>query len=70
LTIETRPDLVTHQHCQQWRELGVTRVEMGVQTTDDEVLRLNKRGHTLQAVYQAIHLMRQYGFKISLHLMP
>jgi len=28
LTIETRPDLVTHDHCQQWRELGVTRIEM------------------------------------------
>jgi elongator complex protein 3 len=50
--------------------LGVTRIEMGVQTTDDEILRLNKRGHTIEQVKQAIHLMRQYGFKISLHLMP
>jgi elongator complex protein 3 len=43
---------------------------MGVQSTDEEVLRLNKRGHTLETVRQAIHLMRQYGFKISLHVMP
>ncbi|MDR0283170.1 MAG: radical SAM protein [Candidatus Peribacteria bacterium] len=70
LTIETRPDLVTHEHCQQRRYLGVTRIEMGVQSTDDEILRLNKRGHTIQDVREAIHLMRQYGFKISLHLMP
>jgi elongator complex protein 3 len=43
---------------------------MGVQSTDDEILRLNKRGHTLQQVRDALHLMRRYGFKISLHLMP
>jgi elongator complex protein 3 len=43
---------------------------MGVQTTDDEILGLNKRGHTIEQVRQAVHLMRQYGFKISLHLMP
>lgn len=70
LTIETRPDLVTHKHCQEWRDLGVTRVEMGVQTTDNEILQLNKRGHTIDAVKQAMHIMRQYGFKISIHLMP
>jgi elongator complex protein 3 len=70
LTIETRPDLVSHSTCQRWRTLGITRIEMGVQTTDEEILRLNKRGHTLQQVREAVHLMRQYGFKISLHLMP
>ncbi|MDR2415581.1 MAG: tRNA uridine(34) 5-carboxymethylaminomethyl modification radical SAM/GNAT enzyme Elp3 [Candidatus Peribacteria bacterium] len=70
LTIETRPDLVHHSTCQKWREFGVTRVEMGVQSTDEEVLCLNKRGHTLETVRQAVHLMRQYGFKISLHVMP
>jgi elongator complex protein 3 len=43
---------------------------MGVQSTDDEILRLNRRGHTIQDVRNAVHLMRQYGFKISLHLMP
>jgi elongator complex protein 3 len=43
---------------------------MGVQSTDDEILRLNKRGHTIAVVKQAMHLMRQYGFKISIHLMP
>jgi len=70
LTIETRPDLVTHKNCQSRRELGVTRVEMGVQSSDDEILEMNKRGHGIQKVKEAMHLMRQYGFKISLHLMP
>ncbi len=70
LTIETRPDLVSHRNCQSWRKFGVTRVEMGIQSTNDEVLELNKRGHTVQAIKEAIHLLRKYGFKISIHLMP
>ena len=70
LTIETRPDLVNHTNCRFWRELGVTRVEMWIQSTDDEVLRLNKRGHDVQKIKDAIHIMRQYGLKISIHLMP
>ena len=70
LTIETRPDLVSHENCKFWRELGVTRVEMWIQSTDDEVLKLNKRGHDVQKIKDAIYIMRQYGLKISIHLMP
>ena len=70
LTIETRPDLVNHENCKFWRELGVTRVEMWIQSTNDEVLKLNKRGHNVQKIKDAIHVMRQYWLKISIHLMP
>jgi elongator complex protein 3 len=70
LTIETRPDLVSHSQCQRRRRFGITRIEMGLQSTDDEVLRLNKRGHTVQQIRDAVHLIRQYGLKISLHVMP
>lgn len=70
LTIETRPDLVSHENCKFWRELWVTRVEMWIQSTDDEVLKLNKRGHDVQKIKDAIYVMRQYGLKISIHLMP
>ena len=70
LTIETRPDLVNHTNCKFWRELWVTRVEMWIQSTNDEVLKLNKRWHDVQKIKEAMHVMRQYGFKISIHLMP
>ena len=70
LTIETRPDLVNHTNCKFWRELWVTRVEMWIQSTNNEVLKLNKRGHDVQKIKEAIHIMRQYGLKISIHLMP
>lgn len=43
LTIETRPEYVTDENCQLWRELGITRLEMGIQSTNDTVLDMNKR---------------------------
>ncbi len=69
LTIETRPEYVTHENLRFWRELGVTRVEMGVQSMFDEVLEANKRGHTVAHIRQAMDLLRKYGFKISIHIM-
>lgn len=70
LTIETRPEYITDDNCIFRRELGITRIEMGVQSLDEEVLKLNKRGHTVEQARQACHKMRQYGFKFSLHIMP
>ncbi len=70
LTIETRPEYVTDENCIFWRMLGVTRIEMGIQSLDDKVLQANKRGHTVQQARQACDLLRRYGFKISLHIMP
>lgn len=70
LTIETRPEFVTDQNCRDRRAMGVTRIEMGVQSTDDVVLDLNKRGHHLAEVEKALHKLRQYAFKFSIHIMP
>ena len=70
LTVETRPEYVTDENCQLWRELGITRLEMGIQSTNDTVLDLNKRGHSVEQCKAACHKLRQYGFKFSVHLMP
>ncbi len=70
LTIETRPEYVTDENCQFRRELWVTRIEMGVQSLDEKVLAMNKRGHTVQQAREACHKLRQYGFKFCLHIMP
>jgi elongator complex protein 3 len=70
LTIETRPEYVTDENCQLWRELGVTRMEMGIQTLHNSVHELNIRGHDNDAITTAMHKLRQYGFKISNHYMP
>src|SRR5690349_10712769 len=70
LVIETRPDWVTPEEIRHLRKLGVTKVQIGVQSLDDEVLALNKRGHDVQAVRQALGLLRTAGFKLHLHWMP
>lgn len=70
LTIETRPEYVTDDNCKLWREMWVTRLEIWIQSMYDDVLIKNKRGHTVQQFRHAIHKLRQYAFKFSIHIMP
>lgn len=70
LTIETRPEFVTDKNCLFWRRLGVTRIEMGIQSLYDDILEANKRGHDVECIRKAMHKLRQYWFKVSVHIMP
>lgn len=70
LTIETRPDSITEKEIINLRELGVTRVELGVQTIYDDVLKTIKRGHSVDKTIEATFLLREAGFKVGYHLMP
>jgi elongator complex protein 3 len=70
LVIETRPDRLSIKECINLRFFGVTKIQIGIQSTDSQILRKNKRGHTMRQVYQAFRLMRQFGFKIHIHIMP
>ena len=70
LVIETRPDWVTPEEIRHLRKLGVTKVQIGVQSLDDEILSLNKRGHDVASVRHALGLLRTAGFKLHLHWMP
>ena len=70
LVVETRPDLVTKEELAWYRTLGVTKVQMGAQSMDDTILKLNHRGHTVRDTLDATALLRAGGFKIVLHWMP
>jgi elongator complex protein 3 len=70
LSVETRPDEVTPDELAWFRTLGVTKVQMGAQSLDDAILRLNERGHTVADLHHAVALLRAGGFKIVLHWMP
>lgn len=70
LTIETRPDWITPQEIVRLRELGVTRVELGVQALDDDILTLTKRGHSVADTVLATALLKQVGFKTDYHILP
>jgi len=70
LVIETRPDEINPAELAEMRRLGVTKVQMGAQSLDDEILLLNKRGHSVDDLLRATALLRAGGFKIVLHWMP
>ena len=70
LCIETRPDWCQQKEIDRMLEFGATRVELGVQTLNDEIYRLVRRGHTVADVIKATALLREHGFKVYYHWMP
>lgn len=70
LVIETRPDWISPDEVIRLRREGVTKVQLGVQSVNEQILTLNRRGHTVQDVYNALRWLRLGGFKIVLHWMP
>ncbi len=70
LSIETRPDYIDKESLKFFRELGITKVELGVQCLDDKIYKLNKRGHGIKEVKESLKLLKDAGFKINVHFMP
>jgi elongator complex protein 3 len=70
LTLETRPDYIDKKEITRMRKLGATRVELGVQSIYDDVLKLNNRGHGRKEIIKATKLLKEAGFKINYHMMP
>lgn len=70
LCIETRPDWCGQEEIERMLEFGTTRVEVGVQTLDDEIYRLVRRGHRVEDVVRASARLREHGFKVHYHWMP
>ncbi|MBD3299723.1 MAG: tRNA uridine(34) 5-carboxymethylaminomethyl modification radical SAM/GNAT enzyme Elp3 [Candidatus Moranbacteria bacterium] len=70
LTLETRPDTLNLEELLKYRELGSTRVEIGVQSIYDDILRKNNRGHSVKTTIKATKLLKYLGFKINYHIMP
>jgi elongator complex protein 3 len=70
LTVETRPDWFRLQHADQLLELGVTRIELGIQTVFDDVLYNINRGHTVEDSISATRIAKNSGFKVCYHMMP
>ena len=70
MCIETRPDWCGEKEIKNMLDFGTTRVELGVQTLDDEVHHLTRRGHGVAETITATRLLRDYGFKVYYHWMP
>ncbi len=70
ITFETRPDWCRKEHIDRMLDYGVTKVELGVQHVDDEILRYNRRGCTVADTVEANTLLRDAGMKVGFHMMP
>ena len=69
IRISTRPDAITPDILNILKAKGVRAIELGCQSLDDEVLRLNHRGHTAEDVEKASALIKRYGFSLGLQMM-
>ncbi|MFH1306645.1 MAG: tRNA uridine(34) 5-carboxymethylaminomethyl modification radical SAM/GNAT enzyme Elp3 [Candidatus Micrarchaeota archaeon] len=70
LTIETRPDWCKISHIDKMLEWGATRVELGVQTLDNKILKKVKRGHDVNETIRATADLKNSAFKVCYHFMP
>ena len=69
IRLSTRPDYISTEILDMLKSYGVTAVELGVQSMDDEVLIKNRRGHTADDTKKAVRLLKEYGFETGLQMM-
>lgn len=67
--MSTRPDYIDRRILDNLASYGADVIELGVQSFDPEVLRLSERGHTVEQVYEACSLIKEYGFTLGIQLM-
>ena len=70
LTFETRPDWASKPQVQELLQFGATRVELGVQSLDDQVLAKVKRGHGVKETIDATKNCKDAFLKVGYHIMP
>lgn len=69
IRISTRPDCIDEGILEILKKYGVTSIELGCQSMDDEVLLLNGRGHTASQCESACRLVKKYGFELGVQMM-
>jgi len=70
LCIETKPDYALLKQAKEMLRLGATRVELGVQTVYDDVLRAINRGHGIKETIESTKILKDLGFKVTYQMMP
>ena len=70
ICIETRPDALSREWIVHFRRCGVTRIQLGVQSTHNHILKKINRGHNIECAVEAMEYLRNLCFKIDIHIMP
>ncbi|WP_299977632.1 elongator complex protein 3 [Desulfobacula sp.] len=69
IRFSTRPDTITRQALDLVNPYNISAIELGVQSMNDEILLNSNRGHTGKDTISAIHLLKEYSFKIGVQVM-
>ncbi|MBQ1934153.1 MAG: radical SAM protein [Clostridia bacterium] len=69
LRCSTRPDYINGEILDLLISYGFEAVELGVQSADDAVLSLCKRGHCVADTEHACHLIREHGLRLGGQMM-
>ncbi len=69
LVLETRPDKIDPNVLTSLRRLGATKIQIGVQSTRNEILEINARESSTDHLERSFALLRLFGFKIHAHAM-
>ena len=70
LVVETRPDSASFENLVYLRRLGCTKIQIGIQTLDEEVLDKNCRNISVSEIKRTLADLRILGFKSHVHMMP
>jgi len=70
ICIETRPDAIDSEWIYHFRRCGVTRIQLGIQSTHNDILRKINRGHTIEKAEECMEYLKNLCFKIDIHIMP
>ncbi len=70
IRISTRPDAINDDILKIQKKYGVTIIELGIQSMDDEVLKTANRGHSVEDSINASKLIKDYGFILGHQIMP
>jgi len=70
IRVSTRPDALDNERLKVMIDHGVSTVEIGAQSMNDHVLDLSKRGHSAGDTVNAVRLLKTYGFRVGIELMP
>ncbi|MEG0370894.1 MAG: radical SAM protein [Clostridium sp.] len=69
IRLSTRPDYINKDILEHLQKYKVGIIELGVQSLDETVLKLSERGHSIEDVYYASKLIKEYGFTLGLQMM-
>lgn len=70
LTLEMRPDSISLSEIKWLRELGCTRIQLGIQHIDNNILKGINRGCNTKQAIESLKMLKEHGFKVDAHWMP